>query len=412
MSRFLICSFALVLLYPAGIDMYLVGLPRIAADLNASEAQLHIAFSVYLAGMAAGGGRCYLAGMAAAMLFAGKVADRSGRKPVAIPGAALFIIASVFCSLAETSALFLAGRFLQGLGAGCCYVVAFAILRDTLDDRRRAKVLSLLNGITCIIPVLAPVLGHLIMLKFPWQSLFWTMATMGIAVLMLSLFILKETRPAAPAASDKPRENSESLLNRFFLSRVVITTLSVSVILTFVNTSPVLLMEIMGFERGEYATIMALTAGVSMTVSFSTPFALGIFKPRTLMNLFKPRTLMITSQVLFLAAGITLAVSPSHAVSLFGITLICAGFSVGFGVAMSQALGPFSLRAGVASSTLGIAQVCGSSLWIWLAAVVGIGAWNMLIGILIACSIVSLLLIMFVAPGRPVAAHEEIHHHA
>ncbi|WP_261785989.1 hypothetical protein, partial [Escherichia coli] len=28
------------------------------------------------------------------------------------------------------------------------------------------------------------------------------------------------------------------------------------------------------------------------------------------------------------------------------------------------------------------------------------------------CSIVSLLLIMFVAPGRPVAAHEEIHHHA
>ena len=95
-----------------------------------------------------------------------------------------------------------------------------------------------------------------------------------------------------------------------------------------------------------------------------------------------------------------------------GITLICAGFSVGFGVAMSQALGPFSLRAGVASSTLGIAQVCGSSLWIWLAAVVGIGAWNMLIGILIACSIVSLLLIMFVAPGRPVAAHEEIHHHA
>ena len=382
MSRFLICSFALVLLYPTGIDMYLVGLPRIAADLNASEAQLHSAFSVYLAGMAA------------AMLFAGKVADRSGRKPVAIPGAALFIIASVFCSLAETSTLFL---------AGCCYVVAFAILRDTLDDRRRAKVLSLLNGITCIIPVLAPVLGHLIMLKFPWQSLFWAMAMMGIAVLMLSLFILKETRPASPAASDKPRENSESLLNRFFLSRVVITTLSVSVILTFVNTSPVLLMEIMGFERGEYATIMALTAGVSMTVSFSTPFALGIFKPRTL---------MITSQVLFLAAGITLAVSPSHAVSLFGITLICAGFSVGFGVAMSQALGPFSLRAGVASSTLGIAQVCGSSLWIWLAAVVGIGAWNMLIGILIACSIVSLLLIMFVAPGRPVAAHEEIHHHA
>ncbi|HAT6802287.1 TPA: MdtL family multidrug efflux MFS transporter [Citrobacter freundii] len=388
MIRFLLCSFALVLLYPAGIDMYLVGLPRIAADLNASEAQLHIAFSVYLAGMAF------------AMLFAGRVADRSGRKPVALVGAVIFIIASTLCSQATSGTLFLCGRFLQGVGAGSCYVVAFAILRDTLNDRLRAKVLSLLNGITCIVPVLAPVLGHLIMLRFPWQSLFYTMIAMGVTVGLLSLFILKETRPTAHTTSPSSQGN-ESLVNRFFLSRLAITTLSVSVILTFVNTSPVLLMEVMGFERGEYATIMAMTAGVSMAVSFSTPFALSIFKPRTL---------MFTSQALFLTAGVVLSLAGSSTVTLFGLTLICAGFSVGFGVAMSQALGPFSLRAGVASSTLGIAQVCGSSLWIWLAAVLGINALNMLIGILIGCSMVSLLLIMLVAPNRPVSDHEKIHH--
>ena len=251
MTRFLLCSFALVLLYPAGIDMYLVGLPRIAADLQASEAQLHIAFSVYLAGMAT------------AMLFAGKVADQSGRKPVAIVGALIYIAASGLCSLAESGTPFLVGRFIQGVGAGCCYVVAFAILRDTLDERRRAKVLSLLNGITCIVPVLAPVMGHLIMLKYPWQSLFYTMIGMGVVVCLLSVFILRESRPNALASSSKPRDGAESLVNRFFLSRLAITTLSVSVILTFVNTSPVLLMEVMGFDRGEYATTMAMTAGTA-----------------------------------------------------------------------------------------------------------------------------------------------------
>ncbi|KAF0666666.1 multidrug transporter, partial [Salmonella enterica subsp. enterica serovar Worthington str. BCH-4719] len=184
-----------------------------------------------------------------------------------------------------------------------------------------------------------------------------------------------------------------------FVSRLAITTLSVSVILTFVNASPVLLMEVMGFSRGDYAITMALTAGVSMVVSFSTPFALG---------LFKPRTLMLVSQGLFLTAGVTLSLAHTNTVTLFGLTLICAGFSVGFGVAMSQALGPFSLRAGVASSTLGIAQVCGSSLWIWLAAILGISAMNMLIGILIGCSIVSILLIFSVTPNRSVAEHEEI----
>ncbi len=365
--------------------MYLVGLPHIARDLGASEAQLHIAFSAYLAGMAS------------SMVFAGKIADKAGRQPVAITGAVIFALASGLCFLADNSTLFLTGRFIQGIGAGGCYVVAFAILRDTLSAQRRAKVLSMLNGITCIIPVLAPVIGYLIMLKLPWQSLFWTMAAMGMLVFILSMTVLKETHPGAHhAATPATFQPSEKLLNRFFISRLLVTTFSVAVILTYVNVSPVLLMEVMGFDRGQYSTVMALTAMVSMAVSFSTPFAL---------NVFKQRTLMLTSQVLFLAAGVILATASEHALMLVGITLICAGFSVGFGVAMSQALGPFSLRAGVASSVLGIAQVCGSSLWIWLAAIIGLNALNMLIGILIGCSILCILLLMMV---RPAAHYEEI----
>ena len=374
MARFLFCSFALVLLYPSGIDMYLVGLPHIARDLGASEAQLHIAFSAYLAGMAS------------SMVFAGKIADKAGRQPVAITGAVIFALASVLCSVAQESTMFLSGRFIQGIGAGGCYVVAFAILRDTLSAQRRAKVLSMLNGITCIIPVLAPVVGYLIMLKFPWQSLFWTMAAMGAIVFILSVLVLKETHPG----SQQPYHTAtlhpaEKLMNRFFLSRLTITTLSVAVILTYVNVSPVLLMETMGFDRGEYSTVMALTA---------------------MLNIFRQRTLMLASQTLFLAAGVILATATSHAVMLVGITLICAGFSVGFGVAMSQALGPFSLRAGVASSVLGIAQVCGSSLWIWLAAVIGLNALNMLIGVLIGCSILCITLLMVI---QPAAHYEEAH---
>lgn len=384
MARFLLCSFALVLLYPSGIDMYLVGLPHIARDLGASEAQLHIAFSAYLAGMAS------------SMVFAGKIADKAGRQPVAITGAVIFALASVLCSQAQESALFLIGRFIQGVGAGGCYVVAFAILRDTLSAQRRAKVLSMLNGITCIIPVLAPVIGYLIMLKLPWQSLFWTMAVMGMLVFLLSIAVLKETHPGSQhSRTGTTFHPAEKLLNRFFISRLLVTTLSVAVILTYVNVSPVLLMETMGFDRGEYSTVMASTALVSMAVSFSTPFAL---------NIFSQRTLMLTSQVLFLAAGVLLASASSHSLMLAGITLICAGFSVGFGVAMSQALGPFSLRAGVASSVLGIAQVCGSSLWIWLAAVLGLNALNMLIGILIGCSILCIVLLLAI---RPIAHYEE-----
>ncbi len=79
------------------------------------------------------------------------------------------------------------------------------------------------------------------------------------------LFILKETRPAAPAASDKPREIASHCLTGF----------SSAVLLSPPSGfgDPHLRQHVAsiadgnhGFERGEYATIMALTAGVSMTV--------------------------------------------------------------------------------------------------------------------------------------------------
>lgn len=46
--------------------------------------------------------------------FAGRVADKSGRKPVAIFGAITFILASLLCSQAHNSTHFLIGRFIRG----------------------------------------------------------------------------------------------------------------------------------------------------------------------------------------------------------------------------------------------------------------------------------------------------------
>ncbi|MCC4781398.1 multidrug transporter MdtL [Vibrio splendidus] len=398
MYRFLFCSFALVLLYPTAIDLYLVGLPQIAADLNASEAQLHVAFSIYLAGMAT------------TMLFAGKFADSVGRKPVAIFGAIVFAISSMLGGIVTSAEPFLAVRFFQGVGAGSCYVVAFAILRDVLDDQKRAKVLSMMNGITCIVPVLAPVIGHLIMTVYPWPSLFTTMASMGVVVCVLSVLVLKETKPKATESvtakvslSETSQSTStETFKDPLFISRVIMTSLGVTAILTYVNVSPMLIMTELGFDRGQYSYTMALTALVSMLVSFSAPFAL---------NVFKQKNLILTSQACFVMAAILLFVSIDgglgHYVTLLGFAFVCGGFSLGFGVAMSQALSCYSQRAGVASSILGVSQVCTSALFIWLMGVIGLSALIMLVFILAAGGVISIALILWVGPSQVKSDYEE-----
>lgn len=49
MFKYLACCFMLVLIYPLGVDLYLVGLPDIAKDLNATAVDLHTAyFSIWM----------------------------------------------------------------------------------------------------------------------------------------------------------------------------------------------------------------------------------------------------------------------------------------------------------------------------------------------------------------------------
>nr|WP_295893999.1 MFS transporter [uncultured Vibrio sp.] len=391
-SRYLLCSFAFVLLYPTAIDLYLVALPQIANDLSASESQLHIAFSIYLAGMAS------------TMVFVGRAADRFGRKPVAICGAVIFTLASMLAGSVESSDNFLIMRFFQGVGAACCYVVAFAILRDTLDDQKRAKVLSMLNGITCSIPVLAPVIGNLIMIKFPWPVLFTAMAMMGIAIGLIACFVLKETLPKIERNASVVNEDSnESLFNSFFISRVIYTSLGVTAILSYVNTSPMIVMDTLGFTRGEYSTAMALLAMVGMATSFSAPVALSYFKQTTLMLAAQLTSLL--SAIVILAAHLN---GDSSTLYMAGFTLISMGFSMGFGVAMSQALSLFSRKAGLASSMLGIAQVSLSALYIWLMALLGMSAVMMLIIALVTSGVIGLSLIVLFPHQHVSETHEEI----
>ncbi|EIF8958943.1 multidrug transporter subunit MdtL [Vibrio parahaemolyticus] len=393
LSRYLMCSFAFVLLYPTAIDLYLVALPQIASDLSASESQLHIAFSIYLAGLAS------------TMIFVGRAADYFGRKPVAMCGAVIFTLASMFAGSAETSDSFLIMRFFQGVGAAYCYVVAFAILRDTLDEQKRAKVLSMLNGIICSIPVLAPVIGNLIMIKFPWPVLFTAMAMMGITIGLIACFVLKETLPkkAKRPLLDVSEDTNESLYNHFFISRVVYTSLGVAAILSYVNTSPMIVMDSIGFTRAEYSIAMALLAMVGMTTSFSVPFALSYFKQTTLM--FTAQITTLLSAIVILAAHLN---GDSSTLYMVGFTLISMGFSMGFGVAMSQALSQFSRKAGLASSMLGIGQVSWSALYIWLMATLGVSAVMMLIIALVASGVIGLSIILLFPNHNVSEPHEEI----
>ncbi len=261
MGIFLLCSFLMIILYPVGIDLYLVAVPQIAQTLQASEAQIHTAFSIYLFGMAA------------TVLLGGIIADRHGRRWVVQGGALIFVIASLVAANATGISQFYLGRFWQGAGAGALYIMTFTVLRDVLSQARLAVALSMINGVICVIPVLAPVLGYLILSRFDWRGIFVAMALVAAFSGLVNLLLLKETRPARQPGSGSARPFALLRSPRFMLLSLL-TSASVTAILVYVSVSPLILMREFGFTTEQYSTVMMVMAGVSMSTSFLTPLLL------------------------------------------------------------------------------------------------------------------------------------------
>jgi len=249
---------------------------------------------------------------------------------------------------------FYLGRFWQGAGAGALYIMTFTVLRDVLNQARLAMALSMINGVICVIPVLAPVLGYLILSRFDWRGIFVAMALVAAVSGLVNLLLLRETRPARQqGGTTRPFALLRS--SRFMLHSLL-TSASVTAILVYVSVSPLILMQGLGFTTEQYAIVMMVMAGVSMSTSFLTPLLLRLGHWQ-------------------LGGNIRLL--------LPGFALVCIGFSCGFGVAMGEALAECQHHAAFASALLCIMQISLSGLYIWLLGQLGVAPSGMLISALL-----------------------------
>lgn len=163
-------------------DFYLPAMPAMAQALGASTGNVEYTISGFLIGFGVG------------QLFWGALSDRYGRRiPVAI-GLVLFIIGSIGCAMSQSIEAIIAWRILQALGACAGVVLARAMVRDLYEGPRAAQMLSTLIAVMGIAPLLAPIIGGQIDAIAGWRAIFWTLAILGLAVL-LALFTLPETLP-------------------------------------------------------------------------------------------------------------------------------------------------------------------------------------------------------------------------
>lgn len=136
--------------------------------------------------------------------FAGFLSDRYGRKPIMVPALFIYGIGGLICGFAaiamkEPYNLLLAGRIVQGAGAGGTYQLAMALTGDTFQSNERTKALGLLEASNGLGKVVSPILGSLVAL-ISWYAPFFAYGLLAFPIALGVWFLVPEEQ--AEKASD------------------------------------------------------------------------------------------------------------------------------------------------------------------------------------------------------------------
>ena len=137
-----------------------VALPTLSKALHASESDLQWFSSGY-----------FLV-LAAAMLPAGLLGDRYGRKKVLVASLALFGAGSVACAYSTSVAEFMAARVLVGVAGAGLMIMAFSAVTVMFAKQERPKAVGLMAGATFLAFPIGPILGGWLLTNYWWGWVF------------------------------------------------------------------------------------------------------------------------------------------------------------------------------------------------------------------------------------------------
>ncbi len=155
------------------VDICLPAQPAIAASFGARPEAGGVIVSGYLLGYGPG------------QMIWGPLADRFGRIPTLMVGLFGFLGFTLACIGAGSLEVLALLRVAQGVFGGSGPVVARAVARDQGGGRRTARLLSTIAMIFGVAPMVAPLIGSVILLVADWRAQFWFLAVFTL-VLMFS----------------------------------------------------------------------------------------------------------------------------------------------------------------------------------------------------------------------------------
>jgi DHA1 family bicyclomycin/chloramphenicol resistance-like MFS transporter len=239
---------------PLSTVLYLPALPQMVEVLDTTQASVNMTLSMFFLFFSVG------------LLFWGPLSEKFGRKPILLTGLTIYVFASVYCAFSQQVEQLIAGRIIQALGGSAATVVATAIVKDLYSGREREKVMATIMSMVIIAPMVAPVLGALLLKYTSWRTIFLMLAAIGTVALLRGM-LFRETLSG---------KYTGSVIGSWCRLLVVLKNLGFSSLLLIFSLAPIALMAFLASASYIYINEFGLTEGqFSLFFAFNATCAMA-----------------------------------------------------------------------------------------------------------------------------------------
>ncbi|MCR8671440.1 MFS transporter [Agrococcus sp. HG114] len=165
-----------------------VAIPAIVDDLGISSTEIQWVQEIYTLVFAA------------LLLTWGRLADRVGRRRINLIGVVVFVAASVLCAVADTGALLIAGRALQGLGGSMILPTSLALLNASFHGRERGIAFAVWGSTIGGMAAIGPLVGGWLIEHASWRWAFGINVPVGVLIVAGLLLFVAESKERATDA--------------------------------------------------------------------------------------------------------------------------------------------------------------------------------------------------------------------
>ncbi|MFW0110751.1 multidrug effflux MFS transporter [Rothia sp. CCM 9417] len=328
---------------PLAIDMYLAALPTIAEEFSSSAALTQFTLTSFMLGMGSG------------QFLVGPLSDKTGRLLPLRIGVFCCALATLACAFAPTIQALILARFFMGFAGSIGLVLSRAIVTDSTRGKETARLMSIMMMINGLAPVLAPILGGIVLSYGSWQDIFKLLALIITLSMILVLTFIKESLPLERrrrgSLASTYRGVIEVAQNPSYRGFMLTMVLAFGALFAYISGSSYLLQKVLGLDAVHFTYVFGFNSlGIVLVSSLNA----------RLVSHFAPVRLLTWGAWSLLASSALLTVHFLAGASLLPTLILLFTFTSSLGLVLGNAsalaLSQVRQEAGAGSALLGTTQ--------------------------------------------------------